>query len=39
MSDARERLLALEGALNWRDLGGYTTTDGRVTRWGRVVPQ
>jgi protein-tyrosine phosphatase len=32
----RERLLALEGALNWRDLGGYATSDGRVTRWERV---
>jgi len=32
----RERLVALEGALNCRDLGGYTTSDGRVTRWGRV---
>jgi protein-tyrosine phosphatase len=31
-----ERLIALEGALNWRDLGGYATSDGRVTRWGRV---
>jgi protein-tyrosine phosphatase len=30
----RERLLALEGALNWRDLGGYPTADGHVTRWG-----
>jgi protein-tyrosine phosphatase len=32
----RERLVALEGALNWRDLGGYLTADGRVTRWGCV---
>jgi len=32
----RERLIALEGALNWRDLGGYETGDGRVTCWGRV---
>jgi len=29
----RERLIALEGALNWRDLGGYRTADGRVTKW------
>jgi protein-tyrosine phosphatase len=35
-TDERERLLALEGALNWRDLGGYATTDGRLTRWERV---
>lgn len=32
----RERLIALEGALNWRDLGGYPTADGQVTRWDRV---
>jgi protein-tyrosine phosphatase len=32
----RERLVALEGALNWRDLGGYPTADGHVTRWDRV---
>lgn len=33
---ARERLVTLEGALNWRDLGGYPTADGRVTKWGCV---
>jgi protein-tyrosine phosphatase len=32
----RERLVALEGALNWRDLGGYSTADGHVTRWGCI---
>jgi protein-tyrosine phosphatase len=31
------RLLAWEGCLNARDLGGYATTDGRETRWGAVV--
>jgi protein-tyrosine phosphatase len=31
------RLLAWEGCLNARDLGGYRTTDGRETRWGAVV--
>ena len=34
--DDRERLSRSKGALNWRDLGGYTTSDGRVTRWGHV---
>jgi protein-tyrosine phosphatase len=29
-------LVALEGALNWRDLGGYPAADGHLTRWGRV---
>jgi protein-tyrosine phosphatase len=30
------RLLPLIGAYNFRDLGGYPTVDGRVTRWGRL---
>ncbi len=30
------RLVALEGAVNFRDLGGYPTPDGRVTRSGRL---
>ena len=32
----RERLVALEGTLNFRDIGGYPTVDGREVRWGRV---
>ena len=28
-----ERHIALEGAVNFRDLGGYATTDGRTIRW------
>jgi hypothetical protein len=31
-----ERLVALEGAFNFRDLGGYPSRDGRTTRWGRL---
>jgi protein-tyrosine phosphatase len=31
-----ERLLPLEGAHNFRDLGGYATADGRRVKWGRV---
>lgn len=31
-----KRLLPLSGGRNFRDLGGYTTTDGRRLRWGRV---
>jgi protein-tyrosine phosphatase len=30
------RRLALEGAYNFRDLGGIETTDGRTIRWGEV---
>lgn len=29
-----ERVIQLKQAINFRDLGGYQTTDGRVTRWG-----
>lgn len=29
-----KRLLDVEGAYNVRDLGGYQTVDGRITRWG-----
>jgi protein-tyrosine phosphatase len=31
-----ERLLPLEGAHNFRDLGGYPTADGRRVKWGRI---
>lgn len=31
-----ERLLPLQGGRNFRDLGGYGTTDGRRVRWGRL---
>lgn len=31
-----ERVLPLEQASNFRDLGGYTTRDGRTVRWGRA---
>ena len=31
-----ERLLPLEGAHNFRDLGGYATEDGRRVRWGML---
>lgn len=30
------RVLDLEGGVNFRDLGGYTTEDGRVTKWETV---
>lgn len=31
-----QRRLELEGPVNFRDLGGYATADGRQVRWGRV---
>ncbi|HEU0198888.1 MAG TPA: tyrosine-protein phosphatase [Burkholderiaceae bacterium] len=33
----KERSLALQGAVNCRDIGGYRTTDRRRVRWGRVL--
>lgn len=32
-AEAPERLIALEGAVNFRDLGGYDAGDGMRTRW------
>jgi protein-tyrosine phosphatase len=34
---AFERQLRLEGAYNVRDVGGYLTDDGRITRWRRLL--
>jgi len=31
-----ERLLPLQGGRNFRDLGGYLTSDGRQVCWGRI---
>jgi protein-tyrosine phosphatase len=33
---SRRRVIALEGALNFRDLGGYRGADGRRIRWGHI---
>ena len=32
-----QRALDVEGAYNVRDLGGYETRDGRMTRWGKYL--
>ena len=34
--EARDRLVPLAGAFNFRDLGGYAGLDGRTTRWGTL---
>jgi hypothetical protein len=34
--EAMERLIPLDGAFNFRDLGGYPVAGGQVTRWGRL---
>src|SRR5436305_3386675 len=36
MKDFPARHLALQGASNFRDLGGYPTADGRITRWRQI---
>lgn len=36
MTDIPPRHLKLEGASNFRDLGGYTTADGRALKWRRI---
>jgi protein-tyrosine phosphatase len=33
---AAERIITLEGGFNFRDIGGYPTSDGRHTQWGRI---
>ena len=33
---SRERRVPLDGAVNFRDLGGYIGADGRPVRWGRI---
>jgi protein-tyrosine phosphatase len=33
---AAERRVKLEGAFNFRDLGGYQSIDGRRIKWGRI---
>jgi hypothetical protein len=35
-TEIRDRLIPLDGAYNFRDLGGYAGRDGRSTRWGRL---
>jgi protein tyrosine/serine phosphatase len=36
ISESPDRHIALEGAVNFRDLGGYPTRDGRSIRWRTV---
>jgi protein-tyrosine phosphatase len=36
IADSSRRQVKLRGAVNFRDLGGYTTTDGHHVRWDRV---
>jgi protein-tyrosine phosphatase len=36
MTEQIERLIPLDGAVNFRDQGGYPTTDGRSVKWRRL---
>ena len=36
MADTPTRHITFEGALNFRDLGGYASADGRTLKWGRL---
>jgi protein-tyrosine phosphatase len=36
VSDSNMRHVPLQGATNFRDLGGYNTTDGHHVKWGKI---
>lgn len=36
LADSTKRLVHLKGALNFRDIGGYRTADGKTVRWNKV---
>lgn len=36
LADSAQRLVRMQGALNFRDAGGYATQDGRQVVWGKV---
>lgn len=36
MATVAERVLPLKGTVNFRDLGGYKTEDGRSVQWGKL---
>jgi protein-tyrosine phosphatase len=36
VADSSQRLLKLEGAINFRDIGGYRTTDNKRVKWGKL---
>src|SRR6266704_451266 len=36
IADSSQRQVKLQGAINFRDLGGYAAADGRHVRWDRI---
>jgi protein-tyrosine phosphatase len=36
LADSSKRLLHVQGAVNFRDIGGYKTSDGKEVVWGKV---
>ena len=36
IADSAKRKVALQGTVNFRDMGGYTTKDGHQVKWGKV---
>jgi len=36
IADSAKRKVELQGAVNFRDLGGYTTKDGHHVKWGKI---
>ncbi|MGC4037627.1 MAG: tyrosine-protein phosphatase [Chitinophagaceae bacterium] len=36
IDDSTKREVKLEGAINFRDIGGYTTKDGKHVKWGKI---
>jgi len=36
LADSTQRLVHMQGAINFRDVGGYKTSDGKTVKWGRI---